>query len=87
MTTSVFTELLSSYSGLRKRTWTPSTLNEAFDPTPEQQAAVGEIEATFKAALSGQLQYSKGKKKNISMVLKDGKVTISGANVGNKSLL
>jgi hypothetical protein len=86
MTTSVFTELLSSYSGLRKRTWTPSTLNEAFDPTPEQQAAVGEIEATFKAALSGQLQYSKGKKKNISMVLKDGKVTISGSNVGNKSL-
>ena len=88
MTTSVFTELLSSYDGLRKRTWTPSVIEEAFDPTPEQTAAVEDIKASFEAAASAP-QKGKGDKRNINMVPNPkipGEIQITGSNVGNKSL-
>ena len=89
MTTSVFTELLSSYDGLRRRTWSPSLVVEAFDPTPQQTAAITDIQAAFKAAAGGQPQQGKGARGNINMVpnpKNPQSIQITGSNVGNKSL-
>ena len=80
MTTSVFTELLSSYDGLRKRTWTPSIIEEAFDPTPEQTQAVQGIDAAFKNALNGQAQANLGQNGNISFSPQGDKVLIQAGN-------
>ena len=86
MAESVFEKLLGSYSGMRKRTWSPQVIEEA-QLSKEQLAAFGDITAAFQRASQGQAVMSQGTRQNINFEPVEGqpgRVKISGSNLTPK---
>lgn len=82
-----FSELLESYSKLKKRTYKITYISEGY--TPEQLNAFPEIDSAIQAAAAGNPQTGLGKNKNIEISPakdKPGHITISGSNIGRKNL-
>jgi hypothetical protein len=82
-----FSELLESYSKLKKRTYKITFISESY--TPEQLNAFPEIDSAIQAAAAGTPQTGLGKNKNIEISPaqdKPGYVTISGSNLRRKNL-
>jgi hypothetical protein len=80
-------ELLESYSKLKKRTYKITYISESY--TPEQLNAFPEIDSAIQAAAAGNPQTGLGKNKNIDISPaqdKPGYITISGSNLGRKNL-
>jgi len=89
MTTSVFTELLSSYDGLRKRTWTPAVITEVFDQD-KHGGAFKEISAAFQQAVANTPVQNQGAQGNVSLVpdpQKAGTVKIIAPGISQKGFL
>ena len=86
MAESVFEKLLGSYSGMRKRTWSPQVIEEA-ELSKEQIDAFKDIAAAFERASQGQAVMSQGTRQNINFEPVEGQpgyVKISGSNLTPK---
>ncbi len=86
MSESVFERLLGSYSGMRKRTWTPHVIEEA-ELSDEQKQVFPAAANAFKQALGGTPVMGQGSRQNINFEpVQDqpGRVKISGSNLTPK---
>ena len=82
-----FSELLDSYSKLKKRKYKLTFINEAYEYSPEQLKSFGDIDAAVQAAAGGNEQTGLGKNGNMSVTPVEGKpnsVKIEGGNAGSK---
>ena len=84
-----FSELLESYSKLRKRTFKLTYITEAEEKT-DVSKYVEELKAAFQKALNGEDQIGVGKKGNINFEYREPSefgqpaVKVSGSNLGEK---
>lgn len=86
MSESVFERLLGSYSGMRKRTWTPHVIEEA-ELSDEQKQVFKAAAKAFETALGGTPVMGQGSRQNINFEpVPDQplKVKISGSNLTPK---
>ncbi|MAO19698.1 MAG: hypothetical protein CMJ25_03005 [Phycisphaerae bacterium] len=82
-----FSELLESYSQLKKRTYKITYLNEAYAYSSAQLSAFKDIDSAIQAAAEGEEQTGLGKNGNMSVTPVEGKpnsVKIEGGNAGSK---